>query len=325
MGVLEELGVAGGFLNQKVWRFTSLDNPNNKFIGQFQAENLTENVGANLGTTNSVGLQQPAIHWKGGKTETVSFRARIYRTSPIAGAAFDAIADPVGTAFAAIAGRAGPLIGNGSVRDQIEKLKDLSRKNPDFGRQERFLFTYGNELEFEVFIDNVGGITYDDIRSDGTIRGASFELALTKIRPENLQQQAGVSLAATIKTIAGVATGVTGGALSALTSPFRAKLIDIPGLSPHTVDKVVKVKQGDSFEKIAARIYGNPLVGDILRRAQPEKADLVEGDEIVTIKRQEIVQIEVTPQSIPFRDTVENRILFEEFLALRSEPTALII
>jgi hypothetical protein len=325
MGIIEDLGIAGGFVNNKVWRLISLDDPQNKFIGQFQAQELTENVGAKIPETNSVGLQQPAIQWQSGETETVNFKARIYRTSPVSGSAFDALSNPVGTAFKALTGGAGALVGNGSVRDQIEKLKNLSRKNSKFGRQERFIFTYGTEIEYEVFIKSLGGIAYDDIRSDGTIRGASFEIQLLKIRPENLKLQAGVSLAAAIKTVAGVAGIFGGGGSSALTSSFRSKLINIPGASLHTIDKFVKVKQGDTFEGIAAREYGNPILGDILRRAQPDKADLKEGQQIVTIKRDEVIQIVVTPQSVALKDKIENKLLFEDYLNLRNKPSAIIV
>lgn len=325
MSLLQELGVAGGFIKNKVWRLASLDNPQNKFIGQFQAEGLTERVRASLLETQSVNLQQPAIHWQSGDTEILAFRARIFRTSSISGVAFDAIANPLGTAFSLAAGNRGPIIDNGSVRDQIEKLKKLSRKNNVIGRPERFLFTYGTELEFEVFIKSVGNITYDDIRSDGTIRGASFEVQMTKVRADNELDRAGISLSSAIKLTGGIVTGVIGNGFSNITSPFRASLINIPGASLHTIDKVLRAKQGDTYEKIAAREYGNPLLGDVLRRAQPDKADLNEGDEFVTIKRQEIVQIEVTPQSIPFKDLSENKQLLRQFLELRGRPTALVI
>lgn len=324
MAIVQDLGIALGFSNNKVWSLRSLDDSNNNFTGQFQAENLTENVGAKLPETTPIGQTRPIIQFQSGETETLNFRARIFRSSPVTGSIFNALSNPVGTAFDVLAGEAGPLIANGSVRDQIEKLKQTARKNEKFGRLERFLFTYGTELQFEVFVRTVGGISYDDIRSDGTIRGASFDIQLIKIQPENLAQPAGVSVAAVLKTVAGAVTTVAGG-ISGLAALNRAKKINIPGASLHNVSKFIKVKQQDTFESIAKREYGNPLLGDVLRRAQPDKVDLSPGDTIAIVVKQEIVQIEVTPQSIALRDRPENDLLFEQFLELRNQPAALIV
>lgn len=322
MPIVQDLGVALGFTSNTKWSLTSLDNPNLSFTGQFAAENVVENVGARLPETTSTGQQVPVISAIGSEVETISFRARIFRTSPVAGAVFDALSDPVGTAFNVFSGGGGPLIGNGSVRDQIEMLKNFARPDSKLGRQHRFTLNIGTELQFDVFVKSPGRIAYDDIRSDGTIRGASFDMQLIKIRPENVQPESGISTAALIKTTLGVATTVAGAAAA-------AGLIDIPGASLHTIDKVIDVKEGDTFEKIAAREYGNPLLGDILRRAQPDKLDLKVSTErrlqIVTIKRNEITQIAVEPQSIPLRSNQENKQLLEEFLALRGSPTSLVI
>lgn len=324
MPIVGDLGVALGFANNKVWRLTSLDDSKLSFTGQFPAENLTENVGVRQNETTAPGQSTPLIQFGSGEVETITFRARVFRTSPVSGSAFDALSNPVGTAFAALQGNAGPLIGNGSVKDQIELLKRFSRKDEALGRNHRCILTIGTEMEFEVFCRSIGGIAYDDIRSDGTIRGASFDIQFTKIKPENLSQQAGVSTAAKIKTALGIVTTVAGG-ISAITASRRDKLINIPGGSLHRIDKFIKVRQGDTYEKVAAREYGNALLGVTLRIAQPDKIDLKEGDEIITVNKREIVQIPVEPKSVALREGVEQRTLLEEYLAARGKPTSIVV
>ena len=324
MSLLADVGIAAGFTNNKVWRLSSLDDPNNAFTGQFAAENLTENIGQNQQETTTLGQQVPLIQYSSGQVETISFRARIFRTSPISGSAFDALSNPVGTAFSALSGNAGPLVSNSSVKDQIEKLKSFARKNDELGRSERFLLQIGTEMEFEVFVKTPGGISYDEIRSDGTIRGASFNMQFTKIKQENLSTEAGVSTAAKIKAVAGVITTIAGG-ISAINSSRRDKLIDIPFGSLHTIDKEVTIKQGDTYEKIARKEYGNPQLGVILRRAQPSKLNLNPGDKIVTIKQREIVQLDDSPTAVALRRNVETETLLDEYLSARGKPSTVII
>ena len=324
VGASGALGFALDAFANKAWKLTSCDDPTNKFVGQFAAENVTENLGAQQQQTTSVGQQQPLIQFGAGEVETITFRARIFRASPISGAAFDALSNPVGTGISALQGNAGPLIGNGSVKDQIERIKSFSRKNFDLGRPERFLLQIGTEMEFEVFVRSPGGIVYDEIRSDGTIKGASLDINCVKTKPENLAQDAGVSTAAKIKAVAGVLTTVAGG-ISAIRSSRRDKLIDIPFGSLHTIDKFIVMKLGDTFESIALQEYGNANLGVILRNAQPDKLNVQPGEEIATVKKNEIVQIPITPTAVPLRDNAENKLLLEGFLALRGKPANLIV
>jgi hypothetical protein len=147
-------------------------------------------------------------------------------------------------------------------------------------------------------------------------------MQLKKLDPANLAQSQGVSLAAGLKAAFGIITAVVGG-VSGLSTVTRGKLINIPGGSLHTIDRTVTVKQGMSFESVARTEYGNPLLGDVLRRAQPQKADLKPGDQIILVKKEEIVQIPVTPQSVALKDAPENRLLLEGYLNLRGKPSAL--
>ncbi len=176
-------------------------------------------------------------------------------------------------------------------------------------------------MEFEVFVRSVGGIVYDDIRSDGTIRGATLQITLEKIKNENAADVAGTSLASLITSTLGIVSTIAGAASFAATK----NAINIPGGSLHTTGKTIVAKQGMSFESIALKEYGNPLLGDILRRAQPEKANLKPGDKVILVKKEEILQMRVTPQAVALRNNQTNRTLMQEFLALRGAPATIIV
>lgn len=328
MPLIGDLGVASGFANNKAWRLTSLDDPNFKFTGQFAAENIGEKVGIRQSEVVAPQQSTPLIQFGSGEIETIKFRARIFRSSPVAGSAFDALSNPIGTAISALSGDPGPAVTNGSVKDQIELLKKFARKELDessaaFGRQHRCLLQIGTEFSYEVFCQSPGGITYDDIRSDGTIRGASFEMEFIKIKPMNLSEQAGVSTAAKIKTVIGVVTTVAGG-ISAINATRRDKLVNIPGGSLHRIDKFLVAKAGDTYEKVAAREYGNPMLGVTLRNAQPDKIDLKENDKYFTVNRREILQISIEPRAVALREGVESKALLDAFLALRGKASSAI-
>ena len=80
-----------------------------------------------------------------------------------------------------------------------------------------------------------------------------------------------------------------------------------------------------TFESIALQEYGNANLGVILRNAQPDKLNVQPGEEIATVKKNEIVQIPITPTAVPLRDNAENKLLLEGFLALRGKPANLIV
>lgn len=317
---LPELGSAVkslGFSATRNWRLRCIEEGSSEvFEGQFIAKELTENTSTNFAITSTLGSVVPGIHFTNVDAETLTFKGRIFRSSPVAGAAFQAISNPVGALGSALSGE--PLVGNGSVKESIDKLKLLNKPDENLARPKRYMFTYGSEIQFEVFVKEITNIVYDDIRSDGTIRGASFTVTLLKTKSENLAKAAGISPAGLLSTAGGVFSATTRGLFSP-TIAGRRLVANVTGGSPHTISKFIAAKEGDTFESIARREYGNPFLGDILRRAQPDLAhEILPNETVAIIKKQEALQIPVTPQAVALRDTVDNRIVIQEFLDLRS-------
>ena len=85
------------------------------------------------------------------------------------------------------------------------------------------------------------------------------------------------------------------------------------------------MKEGQTFESIASLEYGNALLGDILRRSQPEIANIKAGDKVNLVEPAEIIQIPVTQQSISLRNTQENLSLRELKLLKRNRPTTIFV
>ena len=311
----------------RLWKLVSIDRTDEDSLapappltisGQFQLEGYTEDVGVNLGIVNSQGSSFPGVHFQSDDTDNISFRARIFRTSPISSALVNPLADPFGS-VAGLFSNETPA-GDGSIKEYIDTFKRAAKKVEELGRSRKFVFTYGSEIKEVVMIKSIGGISYDSLRSDGTIRGASFNVSLIKIQ-ETTPIPASASLGSILKSIGGAVATLAGTAVIGRAAAHD--LVQIPGASVHTVSKRVRAKRGDSFELIAKREYKNALLGDVLRRAQPEKLNFGPGDEIKIVSRNEIVQIAVTPQSIPLRDNVLTKALLDSYLAFRKQTATL--
>lgn len=292
MAFLDVIGELTGFSSNKGWTLSYEDEKfanADAFKGQFIPQGFVESGGdANLGETSTVNKSEPNFQWLFGEGETARFSTRIFATNSFR-----------------------------NVKQQIELLRSLKKRDKDLKRAPIMLFTYGTEISFTCFVKGVN-FQYDELRSDGSIRGAIATLALQKIE-ERITENAATSLAAQIKAFAGIIAGAAG-----IIKRAKSFLI-IPGGSIHTLDRTIQAKQGSTFERIAQQEYGDALLGDILRRAQPDKANLVPGDDVVLLDPTEIQDIVITPQAIPLRDTPENFALREEKLEARNRTTTIFV
>lgn len=289
MAFLNVIGELFGFSDSKGWVLEGIDDGfTTKFQGQFISENMEEQIGSVLSETSTVNKSKPDFQWLSGEAEPFTFTSRIFASNSFK-----------------------------NIKQQVEVLKTFARRNADLKRAPRCLFTAGTEIGFTCFVRGVR-LRYDELRSDGSLRGVVVDLTLQKIE-DTVTKDAATSLASQIKFAAGVVAGVAGIAATA------KKLKFIPGGSLHTIDRTVEVKQGFTFERIAQMEYGNALLGDVLRRTQPELANLKPGDKVELVERSEIIQIPITQQAVALKNTQENLALREEFLSLRNRKTTIFV
>lgn len=274
----------------KVWTLEGIDEGfKTRFQGQYIAQGMEENVGSVLGETTSVGKAKPDFQWLHGEGEDFNFTARIYAHSSFS-----------------------------NIKQQIELLKTFARRDKGLKRAPRALFSTGTEIGFTCFVRGIK-IIYDELREDGSLRGCVCNIGLQKIE-DTITQNSATSLRSQVKFSFGqIQSGAS------LFSPSARGVINIPGGSLHTIGRKFKVKQGDTFESIAAKEYGNALLGDILRRAQPEKEPITPSDEIILVDRTDILTLVVTQQSVSMKNTAENLALRKEKLAARDRKTVILV
>lgn len=290
MAFLDVVGELFGFSDSKGWSLVGQDKGIDQleFKGQFIAENMSEQIGSVLAETTTVNKDKPNQQWISGASEVFTFNTRLFASSSFK-----------------------------NIKQQVETLKSFSRRNKDLKRAPIFLFTSGTEIGFTCFVKGVQ-FTYDELKVDGSLQGAIIAVTLQKL-DEIITGDASRSLASQIKFAAGIVVGAAGIASQ------LGRVINIPGFSLHTIDRVVRVIDGDTFESIAAAEYGDALLGDILRRVQPEKANLLANDTVQLLESSEISEIAVTQQSVSLKNTQENLALREEFFELRNRKTTIFV
>lgn len=292
-GEVQEFGgeLLGLSTNRKIWSLKMLDEPKTVFEGQFIAENTNNTIRQVIGESSSVGLATPNLQFIRGEGEVFSFTARLFAE-----------------------------FSNQNVRSRIELLKSFARKDEKLKRSPIFTYNYGKELSFKCFVQSVvgaKGVAYDEPRQDGSLRGATFSLNLLII--ENIEKDDAARSAAS-KFKEGVGQG-----LAILGNIDLATSINVPGGSLHTIERKHTVKDGETFESIAAKEYGSPIHGDILRRIHFNLRDPQPGDEVTLVVKEEVLTIKVEPQSVALkRSKKSNEIRAQRFADRGGDKTIFI-
>lgn len=155
------------------------------------------------------------------------------------------------------------------VSFQINALKLAVTRDPKLKRPPRYNLVWGSIVDEVVVVQSLGTIRYDDPRPDGTVRGASLVINLLVYRTVD------ISLASE----------------------------DARSLLQDTFFSVAKA--GEQWEDVALREYGDPDLGDLLRRRHP--AMLFPGQKPGTIvKLPKLANLAVDtlePNSPPLRRT----------------------
>jgi len=241
-----------------------------RITGQFTPQQVSQNISSNIVESGGFSRASPIIQWVGGQTRTFTFQARLFSLHR----------------------------DDNTAEEKLQELEFLMEPTLTLKRPPLVNFFWGNAipLGFPCFIESLGGITYDEIRQDQSIRGVTLNITLKRFTQFRIQQVAAQQTERTPVHI---------------------------------------VKHGETYEMIAKRRYGDPLIGVILRqrndrfpmrkKAPKGMADLDVGEEVKLYSINEMKREDVRPQCHVLREdnfiTANNR---RRFFELRGREVAAI-
>jgi len=177
-----------------------------------------------------------------------------------------------------------------NIDDKITAMRNSSKQLAPFGRPPVWTFVWGSIINETVVVESVGNIRYDAIRQDGSARGVLFAITLLKYVPFDI----------------------------ALTDPN----------APLGGTFFTRARHGDLWEDVALREYNDPLMGDLLRRRNPDLAE--PGDvpgRVLSLPPASTLRLEaIEPLSIPLRRTSAGLALRQGVYELRgaTRPSAIV-
>lgn len=228
---LPDFGLESGTRNIKQWYMivqedTGLMNRNERITGQFTPQQVTQNIGAQIPEAGGFSRPSPIIQWVGGQLRTLSLSVRLFSEHK-----------EDHTAAVKLA--------------KLEKLVDEYHRETNRPPIVAFFWGVAFPDGISCMVESLGGVSYDEIRPDGTLRGVTLSMTLKKHSRYIFEQAA------------------------------------LPGLEQTPVHIA---KHGETYEMIAKRHYGDPMIGVLLRQLNPRApmnssfptsvADLSAGDKV---------------------------------------------
>jgi hypothetical protein len=153
------LTLLDSLFGQKAW-FLRNEDSKQTIQGQFEAEDVTENISTNYATTGVLNKQHPILQFISGELHTVSFRATLFNRDE--------------------------LIGNAD-RD-LEVLRTWAKRDEKLGRPPILSFWIGKgfvNLTLCV-IEGLGGISFMKPTITGSLKGVSLPITLLRYTPYSL-------------------------------------------------------------------------------------------------------------------------------------------
>lgn len=243
-------GIGGVGFDNKLWILTDLDRGED-IVGQFIPQNVTKTVSARYAEVPTLGRQNSILQWLHGVTETITFTAKLWSHHKE----------------------------DFTVEEKLERLENLVKRQADLphdgndpkGRPPvcRFQWGFDKTLNFEqCVVESIGGITFDEVRTDGSLRGATLQISLKRYDPVTLK----------------------------VTDPSK----------PDSQTRIRLAKKGDTYESIALDEYGNPELGVPLRQLNPriarmELADLNAQDPVHVFSEDYLLTKPIQPEFHAFK------------------------
>jgi len=232
-----------------------LDPGYNTIEFQYVPEQLTRNISSNWGETKAYGRFTPIQQFASGELETIEFTARLFA---------ETILD--------------------NIAPRLDALIGAVKPSPKLGRPPIWQFVWGGFLDEIVIVESIGGINYDDTRSE--IGGGLPGPISRRLPGYGARGLRSVTLRVVLRKFDNYTPAI-------ITTPSQAKR----DTYFHTI------KSGETWETLAHKFYGDAVKGELLRRLNPSMPFLEVGSIVVLVRPQRFRGAVVLPNSIPLRRT----------------------
>lgn len=148
----------------RTW-FLKNEDSGQELQGQFEPENLVDNVGVKYAKINALNRQNPIVQFISGDARTVTFVARLFARDSL---------------FK-------------DAKDSYDLLKKWAERDPNLERPPILSFWVGDGMMSMALcvIESLGGITFDRPTFGGAWRGATLPITLLKYEPFSLESVEG--------------------------------------------------------------------------------------------------------------------------------------
>lgn len=220
---------------------------------QFTPNSFTENISSGYAEANALNRAHPIIQFTRGESESISFEAQLFASN-----------------------------NTEDVEPLLDLLKKAVRRDEKLKRPPTWILVIGSYVNMKCVVASIGGIKYDPMRSDGTVRSATCDIELRRYEP------------------------------------FDISLTDPNARPTNTFYRVVR--SGDLWEHLAGRQYGDPDKGELLRRLNPDQPFPIAGKTILMPDAEKLDDVVISPDSIPLARTVAGVALARDMFTLRNKP-----
>lgn len=234
--------------NFKIWNLRNLDT-GQTLQGQFEAQNVVRELGANWGQFTSLNRQHPILQFLTGSAEKVSFEGRFFRNHAL----------------------------DTSPEVKLDMLASWTKIYDAVRRPPVLQFWVGDgHVMINCVITGIG-VSYKRPDFFGGLRDCTFTVSLLEFSTFSIDDEQEVNT------------------------------------------RYARARDRDYYELLAFEEYGNPMLGDVIRKDHPKLQALESGD-IVRLPSIEAVRVvTVTQTSIPLKtafgrkDTPQKRLRLQFF------------
>lgn len=203
---------------------------------QFPTNTLVKSVAGSWSESSSMNREDPILQFTRGEQKVITFEAMLFAETS-----------------------------KDDIKTTLDKLEAAVQRDPQLKRPPIWIFTWGSVFQVQCIVASIGGVKYDALRPDGTLRAATCNITLKRYEF------------------------------------FDVERTDPNAPPRNTFYRVAQ--ENDTWETLAARHYGDAQLGELLRRLNPSQPSPTVGSTVLLPDKEKLTNVSISPDSIPLART----------------------